>query len=77
MNVDEYLKQFIEQLENKDYSDDPAHLKLIQDLAELLKEAVDYKFHDFHKNSADAPKMYLHQRLLGLDKKMQEGEYDN
>ena len=43
----------------------------------ILKDAVDYKFHDFHKDSADAPKMELHRRLLELDAKMQNGEYDN
>lgn len=76
-SVNEYLENVVKELEGKDYSDDPAHLLLVQDLLNLLKDAVDFRFHDFHKNSADAPKMELHTRLLELDKKMQEGEYDN
>lgn len=76
-DANEYLQRLVKDLENKDYTSDPKHLVLIMDLMALLQEALDFKFHDFHQNSADAPKMYLHQRLLELDKKMQDGEYDN
>ena len=75
--VEEYLQKIVEDLENSDYSNDKAHLELITDIAQLLRDASLYKFHDFHKDSADAPKMELHQRLLALDHKMQNGDYDN
>lgn len=74
---EEYLTKLIEELENKDYSKDPKHWMLLADIIALLKDAADYKFHDFHKDSADAPKMELHKRLLDLDAKMQNGDYDN
>lgn len=76
-NIEEYLEKFIEEIENKDYSKDPKHWALLVDLIALLKDAAAYRFHDFHKDSADAPKMELHQRLLELDAKMQNGDYDN
>lgn len=75
--IEKYLNKVIEEIESKDYSDDPAHWLLLADLLKLLKDAASYRFHDFHKDSADAPKMELHQRLLEVDKKMQDGDYDN
>ena len=72
-----YFEKLIEEVENKDYSKDPKHWILLVDLVKLLKDAVAYKFHDFHKDSADAPKIELHRRLLELDAKMQNGDYDN
>lgn len=75
--AEEYLKKLIEEIENKDYSKDPSHWALLVDIINLLQDANAYKFHDFHKNSFDLPKMELHKRLLGLDAKMQNGEYDN
>ena len=75
--MEEYLNKLIKELENKDYSKDPAHWTLLVDIINLLKDAAAYKFHDFHKDSADAPKMELHRRLLELDQKMQNGDYDN
>lgn len=77
MDIEKYLKELVEELENRDYSKDPNHWHLLADIINLLKDASAYKFHDFHKDSADAPKMELHQRLLELDAKMQNGDYDN
>lgn len=76
-DIEKYLEKFIEEIENKDYSKDPAHWALLADILKLLKAAQAYKFHDFHKDSADAPKMELHRRILELDAKMQNGDYDN
>lgn len=75
--VEDYLKKVVEDLENADYSDDLNHKKLCMDIAILLNKAIGYKYHDFHKDSFDAPKMSLHRDLLEIDKKMQDGEYDN
>jgi len=75
--IDDYLKKVIENLENADYSKDVNHKALCLDLAELLNKAINYRYHDFHKNSFDAPKMKLHTDLLEIDRKMQDGEYDN
>lgn len=75
--IEQYVKKFIEGIENQDYSKDQNHWFLLADLIKLLKDATAYKFHDFHKGSADAPKMELHRRLLELDAKMQNGDYDN
>ena len=43
------------------------------DIEKYLKELVE----ELDKDSADAPKMELHRRLLELDAKMQNGDYDN
>lgn len=75
--MEEYFKKLIEEIESRDYSKDPNHWALLSDITNLLKDAIAYKFHDFHKDSADAPKMELHRRLLELDAKMQNGDYDN
>ena len=75
--IEDYLKKVVEDLENADYSDDPNHKKLRMDIAILLNKAIKYHYHDFHKDSADAPKVSLHTDLLEIDRKMQDGEYDN
>lgn len=72
-----YLENLVEELENKDYSEDPHHLALVMDLLRLLQDAVDYKFHDFHKNSYATPKLMLNDRLFEINNKMINGEYDN
>lgn len=77
MDIEKYLKELVEEIENRDYSKDPNHWQLLVDIIALLKDAGAYKFHDYHKDSADAPKMELHRRLLELDAKMQSGDYDN
>lgn len=77
MDIEKYLKELVQEIENRDYSKDPNHWALLSDIVNLLKDAAAYKFHDFHKDSADAPKMELHRRLLELDTKMQDGDYDN
>ncbi len=76
-DIEDYLKKIISEIENKDYSKDPKHWLLLSDLIRLLKDAAAYRFHDFHKDSVAAPKIELHIRILELDAKMQNGDYDN
>ncbi len=76
-NIEEYLEKLIKEIENKDYSKDPAHWVLLADIIKLLKDAAAYRYHDFHKDSATMPKVELHKRLLELDARMQNGDYDN
>lgn len=56
---------------------DKGHDKLIYDLSELLNEAKNCEFHDFHNHKYEAPKMELVNKLLQLIGKVKEGDYDN
>ena len=56
---------------------DKGHERLIEDLKELLKEAENYEFHDFKNTKYATPKVTLHVKLLTIDKKVQNGNYDN
>ena len=54
-----------------------SHKKLCSSLTELLKEAVDYQFHDFKNDKYATPKMALVGKLTTLTKEIMNGEYDD
>ena len=53
------------------------HKKLIDDLEALLKEAMDFAFHDFKNKEFATPKVVLRQRFLTLAQRVVDGEYDD
>ena len=75
MKTKEYFEKLLKELENK--PDEKGHYSLLKDIWELWQEAVNHEFHDFKNDKYDTPKVMLHQKLHEIDKKMQEGEYDN
>ena len=56
---------------------DIGHLKLLDDITSLLKDASDYQYHDFKNSLYAAPKLALVQKLDWLLKNTKEGKYDN
>ncbi len=60
-----------------DALNDTGHIALITDLKHLFEEAEKGKFHDFHRNGADAPKMALVELLKVLKDATINGKYDN
>ena len=75
MKTDEFFEKFLKELENK--PDEKGHYDLLKDLWGLWQDAVNHEFHDFKNNKYPAPKMALHTKLNEIDKKMQDGDYDN
>ena len=56
--------------------DDKSHLKLMEDIYSLLRDAEKYEFHDT-KSPYKKPKPLLRNRLLIIAKNAMEGVYDN
>ena len=73
--TEDYLKKLLEELEAA--PDDKQHFRLVRDLSDLLKEAIDCEFHDFKNEKYAAPKMELRLKLLVLVNKVENGYYDN
>jgi hypothetical protein len=76
--MSEPLEEMISSMEDEaDTLNDSAHVALISDLEDLLKEAKMGLFHDFHRNGADAPKIELVATLDALKDAVISGKYDN
>lgn len=56
---------------------DEGHLKLVNDLKDILNRAYDGKYHDFHVNGHDAPKVELVTILESLIHNTKIGKYEN
>lgn len=56
---------------------DEGHLNLINDLSELLQEAMAGEFHDFANKKYPAPKMALNEKLHIIRMGVVNGRYDN
>jgi len=76
--VNKYLEVLVKDLESKaEDLQDEGHKHLIVDLTTILSNALIGNYHDFHKNGLPAPKIAMHNELMDIDKKMQNGHYDN
>lgn len=53
------------------------HEALIIDLSNLIREAVEFEFHDFKNSSYVTPKIELAQKLHELRQNVINGKYDN
>jgi len=53
------------------------HIKLVNDITELLTSATDFQYHDFKNSIYPAPKLALVQKLEWLIKNVKSGKYDN
>ena len=69
--MEEQIKKLTEGIDNK------GHKALIDDLADLLIEAVNLEFHDFGNKKYPTPKMELRKKLLTLAEYVVVGKYDN
>ena len=56
---------------------DKGHLNLISDLSLLLKEAINFAFHDFKNEKYATPKVELVSRFKMLTEAVMNGNYDN
>jgi hypothetical protein len=56
---------------------DAGHTGLITDIRKLLKEAMDYDFHDYKNKKYPAPKAALIAHLSQMVSRAQNGWYDN
>lgn len=78
MEENEPFEKMISSMEDEaDTLNDSAHLQLVSDLEDLVKEAKSGRFHDFHRNGADAPKIELVAALDALKDSTMTGKYDN
>ena len=80
--MDEHFEKMLDKAaqearENVATGNDKGHSALITDLRDLLADAENCEFHDQLSTKYPAPKMALHERVLEIDKRMQEGNYDN
>lgn len=73
--MEEYFEKLLKELENK--PDEAGHYNLLKDIWSLWQDAVNHEFHDFKNDKYPALKMALHEILMKIDQKMQNGEYDN
>ena len=76
-NVNDYLNSIVDQLEKDASLNDKETIELVNDLRVLLENAVSGRYHDYHTNGAELPKMQLNADLDFIKKKMIEGAYDN
>jgi len=77
-NANEYLKNLAEDLEKNPPTDtNEGHNKLMTDLADIVKEAHEYQYHDFKNKKYSTPKVALRNRLLQLADNVVNGKYDN
>lgn len=73
-----YLQGVLDKAEkDADSLNDEGHSKLTQDLFNVYYRAKIGKYHDFHKNGEDAPKVTLVADLDLLRKNVMNGDYDN
>ena len=78
MGDNEYLSKLAEEItKNPPEDKNGGHNALMEDLANLTKEAYDYEFHDFKNKKYGAPKIVLREKLLELAKFVVDGKYDN
>lgn len=56
---------------------DEGHLRLMSDLRAVVNQAELGKYHDFHRNGYDAPKIALVNILSELITNVKNGNYDN
>ncbi len=75
---DEHFEEMIADLEDDaDALDDDGHAMLIANLEDLINEAREGKYHDFHRNGDAAPKIALASKFEELRANVMKGLYDN
>ena len=72
----EKTKDGMTYLSGKDFKKDQGHENLIMDLESLLRNAQNFRYHDF-KSELGAPKMELRDAIDILGEKVIRGKYDN
>jgi hypothetical protein len=78
MGDNEFISQLAEEIKKNPPTDtNGGHNALMEDLANLTKEAYDYEFHDFKNEKYGAPKIVLREKLLELAQNVVDGKYDN
>jgi hypothetical protein len=76
--TEEFLKDILRKSEEESESlSDDGHKSLLEDLKNVLAEAVVGKYHDFHRNGAPAPKLQLVGDLQKIIESTKNGTYDN
>lgn len=77
-DVNKMLEDMVKDLETKaEALDDKGHLALVADVKNLLERVLQGKYHDFHANGFDAPKVGLVADLDHLRGNAINGLYDN
>lgn len=77
-NVNDYLRNLANELETNPPTDtNDGHNKLMTDLADVVKDAHEYQYHDYKNKKYPAPKVALRNRLLQLAENVVNGKYDN
>ncbi len=52
-------------------------IALIDALEEMVENAKARKYHDFHKNGYNCPKLALSMHLMDINERVKQGYYDN
>ena len=69
--MEEQIKKLMEGIDNQ------GHKALLDDILNLLDEAVNLQFHDFGNEKYATPKIELRNQLLALAQNVVDGRYDN
>lgn len=76
--LEKILKESEERARKRvDMGEDIGHNLLLEHLNLLLKEVVEFQFHDFLNTAYGAPKAALHNKLSHMMSNVVEGKYDN